>query len=160
MSDQKDNTAAVTISDASKSAEAIPSSNSKSFFLSMLAGIGAIVVISILIAWNKGYFSRDNSGAGQGASTSNVVSISAIYFIDTNAILSAATKKFIADTSKNDQLDPNSRAREFTQNYAALMNEYKAKGILVLDSKAIAASPDGHDITSEVAERMGLVLSK
>lgn len=123
----------------------------------ILIAIGiALIGLAIVFAWNKGYFAK-SSGA---AVLSQASPISNIVYLDVGGIISAATKKYIDGSKKSGQADPSVSGKEFSNHFAALLDEYKKNGAIVIDKRYVVSAPDGHDITDEVAVKLELVLDK
>jgi hypothetical protein len=112
--------------------------------------IGVVILgLVVLFVW------RNNPAAQTGTSSQ----IANVVYLDSSAVISAATKQFL-DAPKKDGVDPAESGKEFSKRLKNVLNEYTRTGLLVLDSRHVVASPEGHDITGQVAEKLGLTLEK
>jgi len=50
--------------------------------------------------------------------------------------------------------------KQFSVKMVSVLKEYTDKNIVIFDSSAIISTPDGHDITQEVADKIGIKLEK
>jgi len=120
----------------------------------------AIVFIGVIALGALALFGWKQYG-GRFSPVVQVSTISNVVYLDVGGIISAATRKFIEgskkDTGKN---DPTTSGKEFSHRLAALLDEYRRAGVMVLDKRYVVAAPDGHDITSEVAAKLELALEK
>lgn len=127
----------------------------KSSFNVAIVFVGAIVLGALALFGWKQYGGHFGSPVAQASTISNVV------YLDVGGIISAATKKFISGSKKEaGKNDPATSGKEFSNHMAALLDEYRRTGVMVLDKRYVVTAPDGHDITSEVAAKLELVLDK
>lgn len=127
----------------------------KSSFNIVIVFVGVIVLGALALFGWKQYGGHFRSPVAQASTISNVV------YLDVGGIISAATKKFINGSKKEaGKNDPATSGKEFSNRMAALLDEYRRTGVMVLDKRYVVTAPDGHDITSEVAAKLELVLDK
>ncbi|MDD5056522.1 MAG: hypothetical protein PHQ60_02015 [Sideroxydans sp.] len=120
----------------------------------------AIVFVGVLVLGALTLFGLKQH-AGHFASPAAQSTITNVVYLDMGGIISAATKKFIEESKKETgKNDPTASGKEFSNQMAALLDEYRRADVLVLDRRYVVAAPDGHDITNEVAAKLDLVLDK
>lgn len=109
-----------------------------------------------LLAWNTGYI---RTWTGGGVSTESAQTTqSSVAYVDMAAIVNAATKQYL-EKSKDTNDAPEISGKEFSKKLAAVFDEYRESGVMVIDSKVIVVAPAGLDITNTVAAKLGLKLA-
>lgn len=117
----------------------------------IFAFTGVVVLgIALLFAWNKGYLT--SAPTASSAAALNIV------YMDMGSIVSVATKKYLDNANKDGKSNPSAMGKEFSDRLSIVLNEYKAGGVIVLDGRYVLASPDGRDVTKEVAKKLNLEL--
>jgi len=89
----------------------------------------------------------------------SMVAIDKFAIMDSGAVISAATEKFLSQ-AKEDGSSASQRGKEFSMQLEQVLSAYKERGVIVFDKRYVVTAPDGHDITGDVAAQLGLSLSE
>lgn len=124
-------------------------------YAGVMGVFAGVIVMGVLVLSLLGKGNGDTPPTFAAKKESKYAPIKSMVYMDYGAVVSAATTQFLED-SKAGKIDAASSGKEFSTRMAAVMNEYKDDGMVVVDKRYIIAAPDGHDITDDVMAKLKL----